>query len=220
MKLVAGFFAKDTPVVVGELFAKFRDPSVQRSWGNKRQLRLPRPRRGVFLRKGFRWWTEMDEEFLCLFQNGLVSTETEPILPMLYIYLYLCVCLFPMVFQIFLNLGNQQLLVLESCLCETPRVLRCTVKHCPQRRLTVHLWSFDELFSAPSSTFSESGVPRRTVAMPFLARPHPSQRVGVGERYLSTSQLQWMVYYWIIGLWGNMGSIHDPWNFQIIGSMF
>ena len=83
----------------------------------------------------------MDEEFLCLFQNGLVSIETEPIMPMLYIYIFVfvCVCLFPMVFQIFLNLGNQQLLVLESCLCETPRVLRCTVKHCPQRRLTVHL---------------------------------------------------------------------------------
>jgi hypothetical protein len=36
----------------------------------------------------------MDEEFLCLFQNGLVSTETEPILPMLYIYIFVFVCLF------------------------------------------------------------------------------------------------------------------------------
>ena len=59
--LVTGSFAKDIPAVVGLLFAN--DPSVQRSWGNKRQLRPPRPRRGVFLRKGFRWWTEMDLMF-------------------------------------------------------------------------------------------------------------------------------------------------------------
>ena len=136
-------------------------------------------------------------------------------MPMLYIYLYLCVCvcLFPMVFQIFLNLGNQQLLVLESCLCETPRVLRCTVKHCPQRRLTVHLWSFDELFSAPSSTFSESGVPRRTVAHAVFGEASPEsacRRRGAVSLDKPASMDGVLLDYWIVGKYGK-----HPWSMKL-----
>ena len=118
-----------------------------------------------------------------------------------------------MVFQIFLNLGNQQLLVLESCLCETPRVLRCTVKHCPQRRLTVHLWSFDELFSAPSSTFSESGVPRRTVAHAVFGEASPEsacRRRGAVSLDKPASMDGVLLDYWIVGKYGK-----HPWSMKL-----